>query len=369
MRTLIVTPDYPPTLGGIQRLLHSMALNLAPMEIKVVTVRRSTAEPDEVDGIPVIRLRTYGRSAWMKSLSFNAAVAALRIKAWKPDVILNGHVTTIAGALVLKARFRRPVITYAYGKEVLGRPGLTRLAAKRSAAVVAISEYTAGLVKNACNGRMDQSQLHVINPGTIAPPLPGRADAARPTVVTVSRLRDYYKGHDKLMHALLEVLPDFPDLEWIVIGDGPIRRQLEDETTSLGLTRNVRFLGEVTDDVLHQVFSKAHVFCMPARYPKGEVAGEGFAIVYAEAGGWGIPCIAGNVGGPSEAVKADVSGLLVDPESVSDIAHALHFLLSNPAEARRLGEGGRERAQTELAWSTVARQLETVLRACATESR
>lgn len=369
MRTLIITPDYPPTLGGIQRLLHSMASNMQSTEIRVLTIRRSESEPNSVDGIPVVRLRIFGKRPWVRSICFNIVVAFWRTKGWKPDVILNGHVTTIFAALALRVRMRRPVATYAYGKEILGRPGLTRFSARTSSAVIAISRYTAGLVEEACSGRLDRSKVFIIHPGTVAPTMPGCADAPRPTIVTVSRLRDYYKGHDKLMRSLLLVLPEYPDLDWVVVGDGPIRRELEDDAVRLGLGGNCRFVGEIPDRDVEAIFSRAHIFCMPARYPEGEVAGEGFAIVYAEAGGWGIPCIAGNVGGPREAVKDGVTGLLVDPESERDIADAILYLLDHPDEAQRLGRSGRERACNDLAWPTVASQLESALQTCAASTR
>ena len=121
--------------------------------------------------------------------------------------------------------------------------------------------------------------------------------AARPTVVTVARLRDCYKGHDVLMRAMPLIRARVPDAQWIVIGDGPLRPELEREAAAPWPRRLRRFTGEVADAERDEWLDRAHVFAMPSRLRAGGGGGEGFGIVYLEAGAHGLPVVAGNVGG------------------------------------------------------------------------
>ena len=85
---------------------------------------------------------------------------------------------------------------------------------------------------------------------------------------------------------------------------------------------------------------------MPSRLPAGGFAGEGFGIVYLEAGAYGKPVVAGNVGGAVDAVLDGETGLLVDPTDALEVADAITRLLLDEQLATRLGGAGADRART-----------------------
>jgi phosphatidylinositol alpha-1,6-mannosyltransferase len=101
----------------------------------------------------------------------------------------------------------------------------------------------------------------------------------------------------------------------------------------------------VTDAERDAALDRAHVFAMPSRLPPGGVGGEGFGIVYLEAGAHRLPVVAGAVGGALDAVVHEKTGLLVDPEDVGAVAQAVGDLLLDPQRAGELGDAGREHAQ------------------------
>ena len=103
---------------------------------------------------------------------------------------------------------------------------------------------------------------------------------------------------------------------------------------------------------------------MPSRLPPEGLGGEGFGIAYLEAAAWGLPAVAGNVGGAADAVEDGVSGLLVDPTEPEAVAAALIELLSDESRAAALGEAGQERAQG-YAWPRIAARVSDVLVATA----
>ena len=85
-------------------------------------------------------------------------------------------------------------------------------------------------------------------------------------------------------------------------------------------------------------------------------------MVFIEANLRGKPVVGGRSGGIPDAVVDGVTGLLVDPLDVGDIADAVVRLLQDPALAARLGEEGRRRARHDLSWEKYLAQFDGVLR-------
>ena len=176
----------------------------------------------------------------------------------------------------------------------------------------------------------------------------------------MARLEDRYKGHDTLVRSLPLILARVPDAQWVVIGGGPRREQLERLAEIHGVADNVRFLGQVANEDRDAWLERAHVFAMPSRVPGGGLGGEGFGIVYMEASWRGLPVVAGNVGGAVDAVVDGETGLLVDANDPVAVSDAVSRLLVDTELSRRLGERGSERAK-EFAWPLITRRVEDVL--------
>jgi phosphatidylinositol alpha-1,6-mannosyltransferase len=202
--------------------------------------------------------------------------------------------------------------------------------------------------------------MRLIPPGVDLPPDPRPLPAEHPTFVTVARLTHHYKGHDVLMRSLALIRERVPDVEWVVIGDGPLRADLERLAGSLGVADSIRFLGSVSDEQRNLWLRRADLLAMPSRLPGGGLAGEGFGIVYLEAGAYGKPVVAGNVGGAVDAVLDGQTGLLVDPTDPVAVGAAITKLLLDEQLARRLGSAGAQRARS-FAWPVIVQRLEAVL--------
>jgi glycosyltransferase involved in cell wall biosynthesis len=98
---------------------------------------------------------------------------------------------------------------------------------------------------------------------------------------------------------------------------------------------------------------------MPSRLPP-DGGGEGFGIVYLEAGLHALPVVAGNVAGALDAVVDGETGLLVDPTDHVAVADAISSLILDPELAERLGRAGERRAR-EHSWPVIARRVEDLL--------
>jgi len=112
------------------------------------------------------------------------------------------------------------------------------------------------------------------------------------------------------------------------------------------------FLGKITDEEKWAWMDLCDIFIMPSRNIDDDF--EGFGIVYLEANLSGKPVIAGDTGGVRDAVQNGVSGLLVDPENVDEIANAIIKLSKDKELIKKLGEQGRERAIREFNWEVIS---------------
>jgi phosphatidylinositol alpha-1,6-mannosyltransferase len=356
-RLLILTADFPPAHGGIQVLIHRLALTMTRFETQVLALDAPGARAFDAAGELTTRragVRVGAGPAGILALNAGALASALR---FRPDVTLSAHVVTSpAAAIIGRVRGARTA-QYFYANEIIGKPRLSAFAARRADVVIAISSYTSSLIR--ATGA-SPAEVRLIPPGVELPADASPMPAERPTVLTIARLKDRYKGHDVLIRALAEVRARVPEVQWIVIGEGPLRGSLEELARECGVSEAARFLGSVSDEERNAWLRRADVFAMPSRLPGGGLAGEGFGIAYMEASAFGKPVVAGNVAGALDAVADGVSGLLVDPTDASAVSAAITRLLLNPALARRLGRQGAERAK-DYAWPVIAERVQEAL--------
>jgi phosphatidylinositol alpha-1,6-mannosyltransferase len=270
--------------------------------------------------------------------------------------VLSGHVTAGPASRLIGKLARAPVIQYVHADELRMNRRMVRLAMGADA-VVAVSGFAQQL---AVDAGADPARTHRILNGVDLPGTRLAERAERPTLVTVARLEDDYKGHDVIVRALPIVRRRVPDVEWLVVGDGSLRGGLERLAAAEGVREAIHFLGAVSDEQRDAALDRAHVFVMPSRLPSGGVGGEGFGIVFLEAAAHGLPAVGGNVGGVVDAVVHGETGLLVDPEDPSAVAEALTDLLLDTERAQELGEAGAKRART-LAWPVVAKRVEDLI--------
>jgi phosphatidyl-myo-inositol dimannoside synthase len=356
-RLRVITPDFPPARGGIQVLVHRLVTHLEGFQTRVVTLGFEGDEAfDRACAVSVRRVRAPERLGAGRNAALNA-VAVKEALRFAPDVTLSAHLVASPAAAAIRRALRARTVQYFHAKEVGAKPRLAAFAAAQADATIAVSAYTSSLVV-ATGAR--EAAITVIPPGVDIPRDATPLEPDRPTFVTIARLEDRYKGHDVLIRALPLVRARVAQAQWVVIGDGPLRRGLEELACSYGVSDAVRFLGSVSDAERDGWMRHATAFAMPSRLPAGGFAGEGFGIVYMEAASYGKPVVAGNVGGVLDAVLDGETGLLVDPHDPFAVADAITRLLVDRELGARLGRAGARRAES-FAWPEIARRVETLL--------
>jgi phosphatidylinositol alpha-1,6-mannosyltransferase len=356
-RVLVVTPDFPPARGGIQVLLHRLVHNWRRVRVRVLTLDQDGSGAfDDGSGLDIRRVGGSGGLRRASIAVLNARIPAEALR-FRPDVVVSAHIVTSPGARMARRVRRVPVVQYLYALEMGARPGLAASAVQWADAIVAISEHTRGL---AIAAGADPGRIQCIPPGVDLPERVERAPTERPTIITVAQILQRYKGHDVLTRALPLIEARVPEVEWIVIGDGPFKPQLAELVRAQRLDGQVRLVGTVSDAERDACLDRAHVFAMPSRVPATGVGGEGFGITYLEAGAHGLPVVGGDVGGTRDAVVDGETGLLVDPNDNVAVADAIADLLLDPERARRLGQAGAARAQA-FAWPLMAARVEDLI--------
>lgn len=170
------------------------------------------------------------------------------------------------------------------------------------------------------------------------------------------------KGADTLLNAVaqLSAEPRFDDVMTLVIGEdsgdgaaaGGERRRLEALAATHGLTSRVRFLGAVEHDELADYYDLADVFVMPSRT-------ETFGLVALEAQAVGTPVVASAVGGLTEIVEHESTGILVAAQRPDEFAGAMARLLDDPGLRERMGEAARRRAAS-FTWERASDRLASI---------
>ena len=200
----------------------------------------------------------------------------------------------------------------------------------RAAAVVMLTERGKARLPIA-----DKSRVKVIpNP---VPSLAFRPrEQGAPQLVAVGRLSEQ-KGFDLLIEAFGRIADRFPDWNLVIFGEGPERPQLETMIAQHGLQGRAFLPGNT--DRHGEWIGAASVFVLSSRY-------EGFANVVGEAMQAGLPVVASDCDfGPADMIEPGISGLLVPPEDVEQLAIALGKVMSCEARRRQLGANAVRRAR------------------------
>lgn len=374
-RVLVVTNDFPPTLGGIQTYVRDYLAALTPEDAHIVVFASTqdsiaAAEFDAVVGYEVVR--------WPHSVMLPTPGTARRMV----QLIHEHHIDTVwfaaAAPLALLAPQARAagasrVIASTHGHEVGWSmfPG-SRHVLRHIGAHVDCVTFVSHYARNRLAGAFGSAVAWEPLPGGVDTeffrPYPESAVqlrqryglGQRPVIVAVSRLVAR-KGQDTLIRALPAVLRRIPDAHVLIVGSGRWEDHLRRRAHSLGVEDAVTLTGAVEYKELPGHFCVGDVFALPVRTQMGGLSVEGLGIVFLEAQACGVATVAGDGGGAPETVVDGLTGVVVDGRDVNAVADQLCLLLSDAELRARLASAGRAKVQAAWTWSTLRLQLLHVL--------
>lgn len=166
-------------------------------------------------------------------------------------------------------------------------------------------------------------------------------------ILTVGRLssEEKYKGHDLVIEALSALRNrGITDIKYHIVGSGNDLERLKMLVFHNKLDKNVIFHGYVNDTDIYNIYNRSSVFVMPSqiiRRDKSIWGGEGFGLVYLEAGLYGLPVIATNEGGQTDCIINGETGFLING-NVDELVEKLYFYYNNRTIAFEMGQNGRK---------------------------
>ncbi len=352
-RTLFVTNDFPPRIGGAQSYYWGAIRTLDPSEVAILAPAHIDAAAFDATH-PYTVVRASSSVLWpTKAMLHTVEQMAEREGA---ELIQLGHPLP-AGLLgpQLRQRHGLPYVVFLGGAEVTlpgaipGANNILRHVLGKAAMLLTVSEYTADAARKQTGGAVPAEVLR--------PPLPvdefvpaSRDEAAAlrarlgidgQLVVCLGRLVPR-KGQDKLIDALALLRSEFPRLHLALIGQGRLATRLYDRAQKQGVGERVHLTGALADPAVKDWLRAADLFASPCRSRWGGFEVEGFGIVFAEAALGGLPVIAGASGGAPESVVEGETGLVVDGRSAQQVAAALASILRrSPEQRREMGARGR----------------------------
>jgi glycosyltransferase involved in cell wall biosynthesis len=351
-------------LGGEQRVVQDLCFMHGPEVEPMAWSLRShelpgTTERMAAAGVPY---RTFGLAA-------SNPLPALRIRRalqeTRPDVLhLHLEASTLVGALAASSLAPRPLLVASVANDPYRQIGFHRWAGRRLAPSMDLHiTHSRGIrdsVLRAYAGRprrievvslgidLDRFRRDLADPDRVAD---FRAGAA-PVVGAIGRLVP-----QKAMHVLIDATPALleahPALRVLVVGDGPLRADLEAQAARLGVAQAVRFAGYQEDVV--SAYAAMDVFVLPSR-------DEGFGLVFLEAMAVGAPVVGTRVIGSEDAVEDGVTGLLVPYADPAALAAAVRGILASPELARRLRDTAAERVRRVYSREQCAARVEELYR-------
>ncbi|MFI5731393.1 glycosyltransferase family 4 protein [Kribbella sp. NPDC051587] len=364
MTVLVVTNDFPPRQGGIETFVRSLCDQL-PDLVVYTSDEPGAAEYDAMLPFPVIRDRT---TMLLPTPRITRRAVALMVE-YGADRVLFGAAAPLGlmGPALRRAGAHR-IVALSHGHETWWAtvPG-TRQALRRIAdaadTLTTVSTWCADQIAPALSPTAVR-RMHRLSPGVdtqrFYPGCGGEQASRGPRVVCVSRLVAR-KGQDTLIRAWPRVLAAVPNATLLLVGGGPDRSRLEQLAAATGVQASVVFTGPVAWADIPPYLDAADVFAMPTRTRRFGFEPEALGIVTLEASATGLPVVIGDSGGTPDTVRHGETGYLVDPYNPTAVAVRLIELLSDPAEAQRMGEAGRRWVTDEWSWERAGATLRELL--------
>jgi glycosyltransferase involved in cell wall biosynthesis len=159
------------------------------------------------------------------------------------------------------------------------------------------------------------------------------------------------KSLDVLIRAFADIARTDPELELFLVGDGPLRKQLEQLARSLSLDARVRFLGRQDRPAIAKLLHGCELFVLPSK-------SEPFGIVVLEALACRKPVVATNTGGIPEIIESGANGILVEPEQPAELARAISRVLADRNLGAAVAERGYATVEKQFRWENTGTAYE-----------
>ncbi len=294
-----------------------------------------------------------------------AAAFAMLLKKSKVEQIHAHFATASSMALFCQYLARIPFSMAAHASaDIYYHPILLTEKISAACAVVAENRYNKEYL-NLLTARKYTDKIYVVYNGVEVPILARKSKPVNSHIhiVSIAGLR-IFKGFPTLLDALAIVRDRGHEFRCSIVGDGPLREQLQEQIRHLALAEQVRLLGALEYEDAQQVLGDADIFVLASEIADSGIR-DGIPTVCTEAMAQGIPVISTYVSGIPELVQHDRTGLTVPEKNATLLADAIERLIVDVDLRQRLAVAGYEHVKTVFGSTVTFPQLEKILRECA----
>lgn len=314
---LLVTRNFPPLLGGMERLNRHLLEELAPDWRPLLSGPAGSAAHVR-PGIEAAETAIKPLPRFLVLCLLRALRLAIR---HRPARVIAGSGLTAPIALLVGRLVGAPVIAYLHGLDIIAPSRVYQacwLPFIRRCDVLLVNSANTGALARAAG--VPGGRIRVLHPGTELPAWPTQAPPpGAPMLISVGRLTRRKGLTAFVAEALPRIRARVPDAVLTIIGDeardalhgagGSERARIQAAADAAGVGDAVRFLGHCSEDALHAALFAATVHVFPVLEEPGDV--EGFGMVAIEAAAHGVQTVAFAVGGVPDAISVPDSGRLV----------------------------------------------------------
>lgn len=365
-KTLIISLEYPPQVGGIATYVHQMADAFEAEKTIVYAPHMSKdVEWDKTVKYKVIRQKPYFRFFWPKWLKMFFQIKKI-VKEEKIELIILHHVLPVGYvAKMIKKIFKIPFIVCFHGTDFVFAMK-NKWKEKRTIKILEVADklvFNSESLKKRFLDRIEKFN----NKSIVLYPCPSFDMLVKPNneelnslkknfalegkkvILTISRF-DEGKGLPHLAMVMKNIIEKKTNIVWMIIGDGKKKDELMNYIQKNKMQNIVRYLGEIPHKDLKKYYYLADLFVL-LTHPDKIREEEGLGMVFLEAGACGIPVIAGRSGGVEEAVIHAHTGLVFDVyQEKQTIEKAILDLLDNRDYASRLADNAKKRIESDFKW-------------------
>lgn len=395
MKILMLATGYPRWKGDFANIyLHRLAISLvnSGVEVHVIAPHAGGLKKEErIDSINVHRFQYFYPSNFQSLAYFPGVPEKIKtikgkiqvlpfmlgmikkmvevVKKYDIDII-NAHWAIPSGfiATFTKKLHEKPVLITLYGAELFPvikeksriMKWMISYALNSAEKVVGISDVTCNAGKELSNRRdieilPDGIDTETFNPKTNGDEIRKRYELENYYLIFSCGRMVERKGFRYLIEAMPYILKEFSKTKFIVGGDGPERKNLENLAGNLGIKDNVIFPGFIPDENFPKYMKACHVFVLPSIVgSKGDT--EGSATILLEAMACGTPVVGTKVGGIPYGIKDRLGGFLVEQKNPKQLAEKIVILLENQNLRKEMGEVGRIYVEENFSWEKIAKK-------------
>ncbi len=379
MRVILVSNTIiPDKVGGLPRYVRELATALAQSGCEaIVLAKRASADAPAretaADGVTIIRHSVPSKhnplfAAFYPVSSARGVLSPVR-RARGPETVVHCHFAPTALPLALaripfvytfhaplwrellderQETYRLPVALQP--PAVAAVRASERIVVGRSRQTFVLSEFMRGQLAELNRTSAERAELLAggIDVNRFAPDADAREPDPRSPMLFTARRLTPRTGVDRLLRALPEILGRHPGASLQIAGTGEMEAELRALATGLGVSRQVGFLGQVSDRTLVDCYRRATLVVIPT------IRLEGFGLAVGEALACGTPVVGTPVGAIPELLEPIDRRLIARDSSPAGLAAAVNALLDDPAGLESIAAHCRARIEPALGWDVVA---------------